>query len=78
MQRYHPETDTVRIACDRFPFKEQNEQYLRDVLNKLLKEAEQSPEEFSETKLIHAGRPKRIRRTGPPSKEWIQSMTENK
>lgn len=80
MQRYHPRTDIVKITSNRFPFKEQNEQYLRDVLNRLLKESKNSPEEFDDIPLIHKrneckshGRI-RYRYRGPPPEKWIQSI----
>ena len=80
MQRYNPATNTVKISCDRFPFYEQNEQYIRDTLSKLIEEASRNPEEFAHLSNIH--RESRVsinhrinlRMRGPPPGDWKQEI----
>jgi hypothetical protein len=82
MQRYHTETDTVKIACERFPFREQNEQYIRDVLAKLFEEAAKNPEEFADIDLLHKensnnrGRNRKQRSCSLES--WLDSISKRK
>ncbi|KAF7593078.1 37S ribosomal protein S24, mitochondrial [Aspergillus hancockii] len=37
--RYNPDTDIVRMSCEKFPNRAQNKRYLGDIINTLIKEA---------------------------------------
>lgn len=39
--RYNPETDIVRMSCEKFPARAQNKRYLGDLINTLVKEAKE-------------------------------------
>ncbi|RMJ23441.1 37S ribosomal protein Rsm24 [Aspergillus sp. HF37] len=39
--RYNPETDIVRMSCEKFPVRAQNKRYLGDLVNTLIKEAKE-------------------------------------
>lgn len=39
--RYNPETDIVRMSCEKFPARAQNKRYLGDLVNTLIKEAKE-------------------------------------
>lgn len=37
--RYHVDTDELILSCEKFPHRKQNKKYLKDVLQRLLKES---------------------------------------
>lgn len=39
--RYNPDTDIVRMSCEKFPSRAQNKRYLGDLINTLIKEAKE-------------------------------------
>lgn len=39
--RYNPDTDIVRMSCEKFPARAQNKRYLGDLVNSLIKEAKE-------------------------------------
>ncbi|ODM22815.1 hypothetical protein SI65_00404 [Aspergillus cristatus] len=71
--RYNPDTDIVRMSCERFNTRAQNKRYLGDVINNLVKEAKEG-DSFADVPLdLRHHKPKRQLRF---PKEWI--MTEQR
>lgn len=71
--RYNPDTDIVRMSCERFNTRAQNKRYLGDLVNNLVKEAKEG-DSFAEVPLdLRHHKPKRQLRF---PKEWI--MTEQR
>ncbi|KAI8972502.1 mitochondrial ribosomal subunit protein-domain-containing protein [Pilobolus umbonatus] len=66
--RYNVNTDELVMSSERFPYRKQNKMYLKDVLNKLVREAKDTTDTFADIPL-HLPKPKQ--RLEFP-KEWIK------
>lgn len=72
--RYNPQTDVVRMSCERFSSSAQNKRYLADVVNALIKEAKEG-DSFADIPLdLRHHKPKKTRLQFPES--W--NMTEER
>lgn len=49
--RYNPDTDVVKMSCERFEAPAQNKRYLGDLVNKLLDEARNAADTFEDIPL---------------------------
>ncbi|KAL3464081.1 mitochondrial ribosomal subunit protein-domain-containing protein [Aspergillus heterothallicus] len=71
--RFNPDTDIVRMSCEKFATRAQNKRYLGDLVGSLLKEAKEG-DSFADIPLdLRHHKPKK--RNGFP-KSWV--MTENR
>lgn len=72
--RYNPQTDIVKMSCERFMSSAQNKRYLADVVNALIKEAKEG-DSFADIPLdLRHHKPKKPRLQFP--EEW--NMTEER
>lgn len=73
--RYNPDTDIVRMSCERFNNRAQNKRYLGDVVNALVKEAKEG-DSYADVPLdLRHHKPKRQLRF---PEEWIMTETRKK
>ncbi|KAK2737976.1 37S ribosomal protein S24, mitochondrial [Myotisia sp. PD_48] len=58
--RYNPDTDLIRMSCEKFPTRAQNKRYLGDLINTLIKEAKEGDafEDIPLTFPHHKSKPK--------------------
>jgi small subunit ribosomal protein S35 len=49
--RYNPDTDVVKISCEKFEEPAQNKRYLGDLVQKLIKEAQNEEDMFEDVPL---------------------------
>ncbi|KAE8148983.1 mitochondrial ribosomal subunit protein-domain-containing protein [Aspergillus avenaceus] len=71
--RYNPDTDIVRISCEKFTSRAQNKRYLGDIVNTLIKEAKEG-DSFADVPLDLRHHKPKVKRSFP--EEW--KMTEER
>lgn len=71
--RYNPDTDIVRMSCEKFASRAQNKRYLADIVNDLIKESKEG-DAFADVPLDLRHHKPKIRHRFPES--WV--MTEER
>lgn len=71
--RYNPDTDIVKMSCEKFSSRAQNKRYLGDLVNTLIKEAKEG-DSFADIPLDQRHHKPKVKLTFP--KEWV--MTEHR
>ncbi|KAL4803621.1 mitochondrial ribosomal subunit protein-domain-containing protein [Aspergillus unguis] len=73
--RYNPETDIVRMSCEKFTTRAQNKRYLGDIIDTLLKEAKEG-DPFADVPLDLRHYKRKKPRSNPFPESW--NMTEER
>lgn len=73
--RYNPDTDIVRMSCERFSSQAQNKRFLADLVNTLIKEAKEG-DSFADVPLDLRHHKSKPRITYPS--EWVMTKQRRK
>ncbi|GLA49983.1 37S ribosomal protein S24, mitochondrial [Aspergillus niger] len=73
--RYNPQTDIVRMSCEKFPLRAQNKRYLGDTIKSLIKEAKEG-DSFADIPLDLRHHKPKVTRRFPES--WVMTPERKK